>query len=220
MSIGYTAAEATNQIVLRNRDLVPPGEGVPDFMPAHIRRRLGVDSGAVAESVVDDFFSQQRNARADNFLTFIERELHPAISERYRFRVDDVGLFGYSYGGLFTLFALTSGSTLFSRFGACSPGVLLPDSRIYELYETLLARSEGRQTRHLHMTVNNYEMLGPSRFYRHLTIEFLRFLDVVTERPLPGMRVTTELITGESHASGLVDAYRSFLRTCYPGVNP
>lgn len=84
----------------------------------------------------------------------------------------------------------------------------------------VLARSEGRPTRHLHMTVNNYEMLGPSRFYRHLTIEFLRFLDVVTERPLPGMRVTTELITGESHASGLVDAYRSFLRTCYPGVNP
>ncbi|MFE3171958.1 alpha/beta hydrolase [Amycolatopsis sp. NPDC059090] len=214
VNVGYVTEDAPNQLVLRNRDLVPPGEGVPDFMRAHIRGRLGVDSGAVPESVCDDFFAQQKNARADNFLAFLETELHPEIESRYRFRADDVGLFGYSYGGLFTLFALTSGSAPFTRFGASSPGVVVPDSRIYERYENL--HRLPRET-FLHLTVNAYEMLGPSKFYRHLAIEFLRFLDVVTERPLPGLRVSTELISGESHSTGMADAYRSFLRACYPG---
>ncbi|MCG3751937.1 alpha/beta hydrolase [Amycolatopsis sp. Poz14] len=219
VNVGYVAADAPRQLVLRNRDLVPPGEGVPDFMRAHIRRRLGVESGAAPESMYEEFFAQQKNARADNFLAFLETELHREISARYRFRADDVGLFGYSYGGLFTLFALTSGSSLFTRFGAGSPGVVVPDSRIYERYEKLLADTESpvRET-FLHLTVNAYEMLGPSQFYRHLGIEFLRFLDVATERPLPGLRVSTELIADESHSSGIVDAYRSFLRTCYPGA--
>ncbi|MDA3624103.1 alpha/beta hydrolase-fold protein [Saccharopolyspora sp. WRP15-2] len=215
VSIGYTAVDAPNQLVLRNRDLVPPGEGVPDFMPAHIRQRLGAGS---PESAVEDFFAQQKNGRADNFLTFIEDELHAEIAARYRFRADDVGLFGYSYGGLFTLYALTSGSELFSRFGACSPGILLPDSRIFARYDELISSSDVvERSEHLHLTLNSYEMLGPSRVYRHLSMEFLRFLDVVSERPLPGLRVTTELIPGESHGSGIADAYRSFLRNCYPG---
>ncbi|WP_409187007.1 alpha/beta hydrolase [Amycolatopsis sp. VS8301801F10] len=214
VNVGYVEEDAPNQLVLRNRDLVPPGEGVPDFMHAHIRSRLGVDSGAAPESVCDAFFAQQKNARADNFLAFLETELHPEIESRYRVRADDVGLFGYSYGGLFTLFALTAGAALFTRFGASSPGIVVPDSRIYERYESL--RGLPGETS-LHLTVNAYEMLGPSKFYRHLAIEFLRFLDVVTERPLPGLRVSCELIPGESHSTGITDAYRSFLRACYPG---
>lgn len=185
-------------------------------MRAHLTRRLGVDEGKTPASVVDDFFEQQRNARADLFLTFIEDELHPVISERYRVRSDGVGLFGYSYGGLFSLYALGSGAETFSRFGACSPGVLTPDSKVYELYEELGARSDlADRQRHLHLTLNTYEMLGPNRFYRHLSIEFLRLLDLVEERPLPGLHLTTELISGEAHHSGILDAFRSFMRTCY-----
>ncbi|TCK25769.1 alpha/beta hydrolase [Pseudonocardia endophytica] len=212
VSIGYTAEDAARQLILRNRDLVPPGEEVPGFMADHARDRLG--AGA-SESAVEDFLAAQRGARADAFLAFVEDELHPEISRRYRFRGDDVGLFGFSYGGLFTLYALTAGSRLFSRFGACSPGVVVPDSRIYGLYDTLRSRPAEAE-RHLHLTVNAYEMFGPVRLYRHLAIEVLRLYDLLCERPLPGLRVTTELLAGEAHATGLADAYRSFLRTCYP----
>lgn len=217
VSIGYPAAEVARQIVLRNRDLVPPGEPVPDVMRAHIRQRLGVDAGRAGESDLEAFFDQQRNGRADAFLEFIEHELHPEISRRYRFRTEDVGLFGFSYGGLFTLYALTAGTELFSRFGASSPGVLLPSSRIHTQYDELLRQGRRPRDRHLHLTVNAHEMLGPSSFYRHLSIEFLRFLDTVTRDPLPGLEVSTDLLIGEAHASGLTDAYRSFVRACYPG---
>lgn len=216
VSVGYTAVDAPNHLVLRNRDLVPPGEGVPEFMHEHIRARLGADS--TAAPAVTAFFDQQANAHADHFLTFLEEELHPEIARRYRHRGADIGLFGYSYGGLFTLYALTAGSGLFSRFGACSPGVVVPQSTIYARYEKLVAASDpAPRPTHLHLTVNAHEMLGPSTFYRHLGIEFLRFLDLVTERPLPGLRVTTDLLLGEGHGSGVADAYRSYLRACYPG---
>lgn len=162
---------------------------------------------------VDSFFEAQRNARGDLFLAFVEQELHPEIARRYPVRLHDVGLFGYSYGGLFTPHALTSGSRPFTRFGASSPGILGPESCIYTQYEAL-ADSPVEQ---LHLTLNGDEMLGPSPFYRGLAMEFLRFVDLLRERPLPGLRVTTELFPTESHAGGLVDAYRSFLRTCYPG---
>lgn len=220
VSIGYTAADAPSMLILRNRDLVPPDEPVPAVMIEHIRGKLGR-----AEELVDAFFAQQRDGRADAFLTFLTEELHPQIADRYRFRSGDVGLFGYSYGGLFTLYALLSGSGPFTRFGASSPGVLTPGSRIHEMYARLVqdttagARTDAR-ARHLHLTVNEHELLGTSSFYRCLGIEVLRFLDATTATPLPGLTVTPEVIAGESHATGLVDALRSFLRTCYPGGRP
>ena len=213
VNIGYPPSQASSQAVLRNRDLVPPGEGFPSFMAAHVRSRLGADT---PDSTIQAFLEQYKASRADNFLAFIEDELHPVICGRYSVQESNVGLFGYSSGGLFTLYALTSGSRLFTRFGASSPGVHVEDSKIFDLYDELLKRTDRfSRSAHLHLTVNSYELLGPVRLYRALGINLLRFLDMVDEHPLPGLRVTTELILGESHYGGFVDAYRSFLRSCY-----
>ncbi len=215
VSIGYPPDVAPQLLVLRNRDLVPPGEGYPAFMPAHIHSRLGVAQGLMPESAVDAFFEQQRAARADRFLTFVEDELHPEITRRYRVRTGETGLFGYSYGGLFTLYALTSGSRLFTRFGASSPGILVPDSRIYALYDELVAGGADLE-RHLHLTVSSYEMLGPVALYRTLGLEFLRFYGVLQDRPPARPARDRRPDPGRGPRQRRAGRYRSFLRTCYP----
>lgn len=213
VNIGYPPSKSASQAVLRNRDLIPPGEDMPRFMGAHVRSRLGPST---PESTVQALLDAYRSARADNFLSFIEDELHPEICLRYRVDPTDVGLFGYSSGGLFTLYALTSGSRLFSCFGASSPGVHTDGSKIFDLYKRLLQRAErpGLDLR-LHLTLNSEELLGSVRLYRNLAINTLRFLDMVYVQPLPGLAVTAEVIEGQTHYSGFVDAYRSFVRACY-----
>jgi uncharacterized protein len=213
VNIGYTAEQAPRHLILRNRDLIPPGEGMPDFFPSHVRRRFGPDA---PESAVEAHIAQYMNSRADNFLAFIEDELHREICRRYRVRGDEVGLFGYSSGGLFSLYALTSGSRLFSRVGASSPGIHVLDSTIFSRYEELVAKGNDvdRDT-HLHVTLGSHELLGPVRLYRLMGINLVRVLDMIDESPLPGLRVTSEIIAGEGHNSGVYDAYRSFIRSCY-----
>ena len=108
----------------------------------------------------------------------------------------------------------TSGATLFNRFGASSPAIIVPDSQVYALYEELCQKGAQRDVR-LHLTVNDTEGSGPNEIYRALSVEYLKFIDMLKRRPLPGLRMTTATIVGETHGSGIVDAYRSFVRACY-----
>ncbi|WP_455577835.1 alpha/beta hydrolase-fold protein [Amycolatopsis keratiniphila] len=62
--------------------------------------------------------------RTDAFLSFLTAELHPRIERDYGTATSGHGLFGYSYGGLFSLYAWLSGITLFGSIGAGSPGVI------------------------------------------------------------------------------------------------
>lgn len=90
----------------------------------------------------------------------------------------------------------------------------MPDSRIYALYDELVAGGADLE-RHLHLTVSSYEMLGPVALYRTLGLEFLRFYGVLQDRPLPGLRVTADLIQGEAHGSGVLDATAA---SCVPAT--
>jgi len=60
---------------------------------------------------------------ADRFLFFLRTELLPFIETNYRADSTDRALSGYSYGGLFVLYALFSQPSLFRRSAASSPFV-------------------------------------------------------------------------------------------------
>lgn len=210
VSIGFTADQTPQANTLRIRNLGLPGARMPAYMEAHVRKRLGADA-------IGTFVKNYEAGRADRFLAFIEEELHPEICRRYRVQVDDVGLFGYSAGGLFSLYALTSGSRLFNRYGAAAAGVFSDDCLVFGMYEQLLQRSVSTERQiHLHLSINSYELFGAARLYRVNMFNLLRFFDTLVERPLPGLHITTDILAGQSHSSGWVDGYRSFVRACYP----
>lgn len=214
VSVGYIGEEANRLLMTRNRDFVPPGEPLAPEFHEFIQTR--VDVGLMRPEDGQAFFRHFDGAHADHFLAFLETELHPEIARRYRIQEDEVALFGSSNGGLFSLYAFTEGDSFFSQIAACSPGLLVPDSRIYARYQDLLQRADGGRTRtHLYMYVNGPEIVGPCKLFRTLGIEYLRFIDMVRDRPLPGLRLTTEVGFGENHYTGIIDAYKGFVRACF-----
>ncbi len=87
------------------------------------------------------------------FLDFIEKELIPHIDNKYRSDPGDRALSGYSFGGLFSLYALFKSDNSFKRFFAGSPstwwdeGIIFREAEVSmnskELYDTRLYLSGG-----------------------------------------------------------------------------
>lgn len=89
------------------------------------------DSGAMTQEYVDAYLEELADTHGDVFLDFLTNELHPRLySSELRVSESGHGLFGYSYGGLFALYAWLRDAPPFATFGAGSPGVVNADSQI------------------------------------------------------------------------------------------
>ncbi|QZA78741.1 hypothetical protein K4H28_04860 [Deefgea tanakiae] len=69
-----------------------------------------------------DFLSSQHGG-ADQFLRFVTEELRPLIAQHFALNLQQQTLFGFSYGGLFTLYALSTQPQHFQRYWAASPSL-------------------------------------------------------------------------------------------------
>jgi predicted alpha/beta superfamily hydrolase len=205
VSIGYAGEEAQDWDRLRNRDFVPPGEPVAKELIDALE--LGVEMGARTREEADAYLAELNDTHADVFLSFLNAELHPRIAHDYGTAAGGHGLFGYSYGGLFALYAWLAGSTLFESIGAGSPGVIGEDSQIFA---QLGAMGEGRRATKLHVTLNERELLGDLAVYQSLAKTTATVLHRLTAR---GEAVTSEILR-QTHVTGLQASFLSYLRTC------
>lgn len=218
VAIGYIGEDVANFIRVRNRDLVPPREPYPTQMANHLKPR--VDRGLISEAELSVLLEDLKHTAGDRFLAFITEELHPEIARQWRVHNDDVGLFGYSYGGLFSLFAFGAAGTFFRTVGASSPGILSADSDIFSSYRRLVDSPSATYPERLHLTINASECFGPEELYRDLARQYLALVDTMRRTPLPRLRATAETILGEVHGTGIADAFRSFVRSCYGIAGP
>jgi predicted alpha/beta superfamily hydrolase len=208
VSVGYAGDEAAAWATLRNRDLVPPGEPVSDAMVATLESAR--DAGAMSQEHMDAYLQELRDTHADVFLSFLVDELHPQLTSQYRVSESGHGLFGYSYGGLFALYAWLSGGHPFDTIGAGSPGVAAADSQIFGMVEALADR-EPDSTR-LHVTLNEAEVIGPIPIYRDVARNAL----AVVER-LHGMNRSTAVTVSmlhETHVTGIPASFLSYHKAC------
>ncbi|MFC3712977.1 alpha/beta hydrolase [Sphingoaurantiacus capsulatus] len=70
---------------------------------------------------------QPGTGNAEAFMRFIETKLKPEIDKRYDINAARETLFGHSFGGLFTLYALINKPTLFDNWVAASPSIWFED---------------------------------------------------------------------------------------------
>ena len=119
------------------------------------------------------------------------------------------GLFGYSYGGLFSLYAWLAGATIFETVGAGSPGVIASDSLIFALLDEL---GDSHRTTKLHITLNERELIGDLAVYRSLARNTAIVLDRLISRTSP----VTSTMLRETHVTGLQASFLSYLRNCRP----
>lgn len=211
VSVGYAGEEAAAWATLRNRDLVPPGEPTaPDVLAALEAAR---DAGTMSQEHVDAYLAELQDTQADVFLTFLIEELHPRLQAKLRVAESGHGLFGYSYGGLFALYAWLSGPGPFSTVGAGSPGVLHPDSLVYRLVAGLPTLDAGAVAAKLHVTLNEAEVLGAVPVYRGLSQNVLQVLEQLYASGRSHV-ISTEML-GQTHVTGLQASFLSYLRHCH-----
>lgn len=207
VSVGYAGEDAQNWDRLRNRDFVPPGEPIAKALIDAVE--MGVQAGGRTREEADAYLAELRDTHADAFLSFLTAELHPRIEHDYGTATSGHGLFGYSYGGLFSLYAWLTGSTVFESIGAGSPGVVAEDSQIFA---QLHAMGDSRRAAKLHVTFNDRELLGDLAVYQSLAKNTAIILHHLTSR---GEKVTSEILH-ETHVTGLQASFLSYLRTCRP----
>lgn len=211
VSVGYAGAEAAQWAHLRNRDLVPPGEPVSDEMLTTLAAAR--DSGAMTQEHMDAYLAQLADTHADVFLSFLTEELHPLLQARLRVSETGHGLFGYSYGGLFALYAWLRGTSPFATFGAGSPGVAAADSQVFPLIAALGERRTESAPRRMHVTLNEVELLGDIPIYRGIA---RNVLTVVEQLHAEGHSAeVSKAVLHETHLTGLQASFLSYLKTCH-----
>jgi predicted alpha/beta superfamily hydrolase len=212
--VGYAGEDVSRALAVRARDLLPPHEPLPpgtEEMVQNDTASVGFDRATAAL-----YLHYLKNPAADRFLSFLIEELHPFIASNYRIKGDDLGLFGHSYGGLFTAYAALQPSTIFKNFGAASPGIIPQQSMVFKLYADALA-SGGVTARNLHMTVTSREIADPGLYQTYVAAGAVEFLGLASANPLQGLHVTSQVIVDETHLSGVMPAAFSYLRKLYSG---
>ncbi|WP_240198155.1 alpha/beta hydrolase [Novosphingobium sp. P6W] len=212
VSISYAAQESQDWQWLRVRDLVPPGEPVPEAMYQALE--YSEQAGLVTAEKAERYRAMFAAPAADKFLAFIEEELHPALAGIFRIDEAEAGLWGDSYGGLFAVYAAINRSKLFKRIGAGSPGII-DGSQIFCAYREAVASRNDYSGRRLHVTLASLELTQPTIYQSIVARGTAALLAETTLRPLPGLQVSTEIIPLETHLTAGVPAWFSFLRACY-----
>ena len=207
VSVGYAGEEAQDWDRLRNRDFVPPGEPIAKEIVDAVE--MGFETGARTREEADAYLAELRDTHADVFLGFLTTELHPRIAHDYGTATRGHGLFGYSYGGLFSLYTWLAGATLFESIGAGSPGVVADDSQIFARLDEM---GDGRRATKLHVTFNDRELLGELAVYQSLARNTATVLHRLISR---GEAVSREILH-ETHVTGLQASFLSYLRSSRP----
>lgn len=213
VSVGYSQQESHAWAWLRIRDLTPPGEPVPDV----IRQTIdpAVRSGRITPEEGHRYAAMFANPSADNFLAFLEQELHPQLARTFRVDESNVALWGYSYGGLFSAYVAIKRSNLFKHVGVGSPGIVGTDSQIFKLYQQAVSSGRDYSGRRLHVTLGARELADASLYQWLIARGASELLAQTSQHPLTGLNVSSEIIPLETHLTGAAPAWFSFVRACY-----
>jgi predicted alpha/beta superfamily hydrolase len=218
VQVGYTGIDARRMLAVRARDLLPPGEPLDPSTDESSMAQL-VEAGMLSQPDADFYLHNLRNPAADKFLAFLTEELHPLLLEEFRIDADQVGLHGYSYGGLFAAWVAMQ-RTIFRRVGAGSPGILADVSQVLSAYDEEVANDADHSGRELHVNVCERELTASSFYQRLVGAGTVQLMARLGERPLRGLTWSSRIVPEESHATGSAISYYSYLRACWAADSP
>jgi predicted alpha/beta superfamily hydrolase len=146
---------------------------------------------------------QVQSGGAPLFLNSLREEIIPFIEANYRVSPLDRGLAGYSYGGLFTLYALFHASESFTRYFAGSPTMM---DKLFEYEENYASTHRDLKAR-LFISTGSYEtgLLEPLQ----------RMVERLRSRMYPGFEVLTYVFEDEGHSSAYAASVSRALRMLY-----
>lgn len=189
--------------VLRSCTLV--GIGYPGVRFYDLDRRAGDYLPPVPPGLDTSLW---QGGRADLFSVFLDEQLLPWLQAQCGEAFTEIGLFGHSYGGLFTLYKLLHAPGVFNAFFSISPSLWWADGWL--LRQLADAAGPGMRSR---------VFLGIGADERGLPGDDLQRADLHRERDLQGrfaqlvetlrskqVPLQTEVFAGEDHGSVMYPA--------------
>jgi uncharacterized protein len=195
VGIGYPIRNMADWAAWRTRDLTPASDTATDN---YWNRQL---FGAVGRKY------DVRSGGASRFLEFIMQELIPFMESNYRVSRSDRGLAGYSYGGLFALYALFTHPEIFHRYFAGSPSVEFGNNMIFRLAGDTAATGRGVQPK-IFLSAGSLEDSS--------TVAGVKSMSALLQsRYSPDGQVALQIFDGENHRSCMAAAIMRAFRTLY-----
>ena len=188
VGIGYggKGSEAMlNWALGRTRDLTP----VKSAETEEIYRKRLADVGAPNVEV--------QTGGAALFLDFIKKELFPFIETNYQIDKKARMLSGYSFGGLFAMYALFYEPGLFSKYFIGSPSIHYKDGVTFD-YELNYASN--------HSDLKADVFISAGELENRTSKNIIRIVDLLSSRNYENLNLKTVIFENENHV------------TCYPAA--
>jgi predicted alpha/beta superfamily hydrolase len=199
VGIGYEMSDGGEKgepFVLRNRDLTPVR--VEEW---EMRMR--------AAPPPFGFGPELQTGGGDLFLYFLIEELRPWLAANFPVDVDDCALVGTSLGGLLALHAMFTRPGTFRRILAISPSIWWANGDLLER-ERQFATTNDDLAAQLYLCVGEAEEAQAPE--AKMVTNFVSFAETLSGRNYPSLRMTSQVLPGETHVSVFNAAISSGLR--------
>ncbi|MGR4869108.1 alpha/beta hydrolase [Variovorax sp. LARHSF232] len=191
--------------LLRQRAARPPDQRMP--LPVVVGIGHPGDTAYDMQARAEDYtLPGTAGGQADRFLDLLE-QLQPWLARQLALTPASHTLFGHSFGGLLTLYALFSRPTLFQRYVAAGPSIWWGDRAVLAHRDTFLQRAPAAGAQRLLVTAGSLEEgmphADPERMRRQQErrqVGAAREL-VASLAGAPGLRTQFCLLEGEDHGS-------------------
>jgi predicted alpha/beta superfamily hydrolase len=127
---------------------------------------------------------------ADNFLSFMTKELFPFIESNYKADNNNRTLMGCSLGGLFTLYTLFTQPELFTGYAAASPAVGWDREVLYKYEKDFTEKKLAHPVR-VYMTIGDVERSRPT---------YERFATQMTGRNYASVSLKSKILENTGHS--------------------
>lgn len=168
--VGYT-------MQTRQGLLVPPEEGI--------------NSGIMAS------LPDQPLPEAHRFLRFISEELDPLLRSRYTVSAKPAGLFGHSYGGLFSAYALMEQLPVFDSYILSSTGMMEGRPMLKRVFDIPAGSLKGR----VFLGLGEHEDAYAKPYAGQLGVTWHRLCEALSPARHPGIQLRSEVQVGHAHGS-------------------
>lgn len=149
------------------------------------------------------------SGQVGKFLGFIKKELIPFVESKYRISKTDRAIFGYSLGGLFSLYCLFESPETFQRYFAGSPSIWWDKGVIFNLEENYAENHENLEA-NLFMSIGTLE--------NRTTINYMWRMDsILCNRNFEDLKIHTMEFPDQIHQTCYPEAVTKALMTLYDG---
>lgn len=144
---------------------------------------------------------------ADNFLSFIEKELIPTIEYNYRVDTSDRGIFGYSRGGLFNAYVLFNKPHLFQKYLLGAPTLDWDNYYVFKENENLVKANNK-------LPIKIFSAVGSDDFADILK-SWIVLRDHLNASENKKLNFKYMILDGENHTSAIPAVYSRAFRVLY-----